>query len=824
MKKRIIAHLRKKDHEPQFLWDHLRGVSSLAGQFAEKVGLKETGEVLGLLHDLGKASKEFQNYICSAVGLIDPDQDEYVDVISKKGKVDHSSAGAQLIYNSLYNKGPEKLIVAQILSLCIASHHSGLIDCLSPDGVNAFQKRIEKPEDFTHSYEALSRFTPREKQSINEILNNETVVTQLIQKLKMVKEEEDYQDTVLFKYGLLIRFLFSCLIDADRLDTADFETPGKIQLRNYGQYHPWEILIHRLDMKLKEFEEKLSKNDVDVLREQVSQSCYSFSTRPKGVYQIKVPTGGGKTLASLRFALNHAAFHQMDRIFYIIPFTSIIDQNADEVRKILEDRDDAGQYLDKVVLEHHSNLTPEEETRRQCLLAENWDAPVVFTTQVQFLESLFVSGTKSARRMHQLANSVIIFDEVQTIPIRCVHLFNLALRFLVHSCGSTVVLCTATQPLLDKVDPIHRALTIQPDHKMILDEGELFRKLKRVQAFDRRKIGGWSDEDVSELVEHEIRAKGSVLIIVNTKKSARSLYQAIADKNIADVYHLSTNMCPAHRLNALRNVKEKLSSEKPVVCVSTQLIEAGVDISFGSVIRYQAGLDSIVQAAGRCNRNGKSELGNVWIVNPAEENLDKLNDVRIGKENAERVLNEFRNNPDEFENDLLGLIAVERYYEYYFYARKDEMRYKVGKQSSVGREDDLFNLLSTNVIAVAEHQRISNSAPPIPFKQSFQAAAKSFYAIDSPALGVVVPYGKEGEEIINDLCCAYELDKQYQLLKKAQRFSVNLLPDELKSMSRKKAIREVQKESGIFFLDEQYYSDQFGWCNEFVNNMKLAVF
>ncbi len=220
---------------------------------------------------------------------------------------------------------------------------------------------------------------------------------------------------------------------------------------------------------------------------------------------MTVPTGGGKTFSSLRFALNHAKHHKLDRIFYIIPYTSIIDQNADVVREILEDKDDEGNYLNKVVLEHHSNLMPDEDKtqpqnwkieKRQKLLSENWDAPIVFTTQVQFLETLFGSGTKSARRMHQLANSVIIFDEIQTIPVRTVHMFNTALRFFVHSCGSTVVLCTATQPLLDKVTPDTRALPI--DGKIISNEKDLFKKLKRVEVFDKRKLGsGWSDEEVA---------------------------------------------------------------------------------------------------------------------------------------------------------------------------------------------------------------------------------------------------------------------------------------------------------------------------------------
>ena len=256
----------------------------------------------------------------------------------------------------------------------------------------------------------------------------------------------------------------------------------------------------------------------------------------------------------------------MDRVFYIIPYTSIIDQNAEEVRKILEEKDSKGNYLNKVVLEHHSNLTPEEETNRQGLLAENWDAPIVFTTQVQFLEALFGSGTRSARRMHQLANSVIIFDEIQTLPVRCVHMFNVAIRFLVQNCGTTVVLCTATQPLLDKVDPIQRALKIEPEQKIISYEKELFQKLKRVDVFDKTRPEKWDEEEVAELAVHQLREKGSVLVIVNTKSSARAVYQAVLQKSNATVYHLSTNMCPAHRLKVLDEIKEKLQPEKNRAC------------------------------------------------------------------------------------------------------------------------------------------------------------------------------------------------------------------------------------------------------------------
>ena len=324
------------------------------------------------------------------------------------------------------------------------------------------------------------------------------------------------------------------------------------------------------------------------------------------------------------------------------------------------------------------------------------------------------------------------------------------------------------------------------------------------------------------MVDQELQEKGSVLIVVNTKKSARTLYQAIIQKTNADVYHLSTNMCPAHRLKVLGEVKEKLDKKEPVICVSTQLIEAGVDIDFGSVIRYLAGMDSIAQAAGRCNRNGlREDLGYVWIVNPSEERTERLKEIQIGIGKAERVLDDFKENPAPFENDRIGLETMKVYYEYYFYERKNEMCYQVGKNSPAGRDDNLFNLLSANTISVQEHERIAGALSTIPFKQSFQTASKAFRVINSLTQGVIVPYGNEGEEIIKDLCGAFDLEKQYDLIKKAQRYSVNLFPHEFEELARIKAIQEVQEGSGIFHLDSQYYSEQFGWSEDAVTGMKF---
>lgn len=822
MKREFVAHYRKMDQQPQYLWDHLEETSIYAGRAADKVGLKEIGEILGWMHDLGKYSQIFQDYIRSVTGLSDPDADGYVDVNEQKGKIDHSTAGGQFIYKSLHGHGPVQEIAAEILPLCIASHHSGLIDALSPTGNNDFIDRMNKSDEKTHLLETIKNLTHEEQMFLMHLMQNENQYKQLAEKLKSIREPGDHQDTYLFKCGLLIKYLFSCVIDADRLSTADFENPGNKRIKNYGHYQSWDVLEQRLNNEINRINQESQLTEVNKVRQQVSDDCFNFASKPCGIYELTVPTGGGKTLSSLRFAIRHAKLHQMDHIFYIIPFTSIIDQNADKVRNILEDQDEKGEFLDQVVLEHHSNLTPEEESYRHNLLAENWDAPVIFTTQVQFLETLFGARTRSPRRMHQLANSILIFDEIQTLPVRCVHMFNLALRFLVNNCGSSAILCTATQPLLGQVEPAQRALTIQPTQHIISDEKKLFNVLKRVDVFDGRKPGGWIDEEVSELVERQVKEKGNALVIVNTKKSARSLYQTLEEKHVGGLYHLSTNMCPAHRLEVLAEIKINLKNLQPLVCVSTQLIEAGVDIDFGAVIRYLAGLDSITQAAGRCNREGKPTPGKVWIVNPADENLQNLQEIKIGINHSERILDEFIRDPDSFENDRLGLQAIESFYHYYFYQRKDEMCYRVSANSQVGRNDNLMNILSLNEIARKEYENVNNTALGVPFIQSFKSAARSFSVIDASTRGVIVPYG-EGKGIITQLTGAYDLQLLRKVIHSAQRYTVNLHPNQFQTMVNQYAIHEVQKDSGIYYLNDAYYSDQFGWSDVPVKEMENYI-
>jgi len=812
---RYVAHQRKVDGAVQSLECHLLGVADIAKSFAAKIGLKEHGELIGLLHDLGKYSNEFQVYLQSAVGLINPDEDDYVDARGLKGKVDHSTAGAQLVWEDLSKQGDMGRIVGQILGLCIASHHSGLIDCLSSNAnkpvEDIFTRRAGKRDDRSHLREAMSKMAPPIDKRFRELSSMPSLISGIEESIRKVARGEKVEAIIRFKVGLLVRFLFSCLVDADRVDTADFERPKAAKHRLNGQYTEWPLLIERLEKHLEGF---TLRNPIDEIRRSISDHCRDGAIRDKSIYTLTVPTGGGKTLASLRFALHHAKHHKMDRVIYVIPFTSIIDQNASVVRGILEP---TNSNRGRVVLEHHSNLTPEQQGWREKMMTENWDAQVVFTTSVQLLEALFGGGTRGARRMHQLANAVLIFDEIQTLPVNCAHLFCNAMNFLVEHCGSTVVLCTATQPLLNLVDPSKGALKFTKSDDLMPDVKGLFDDLKRVEVLNRRKPGGWTDEEIARLALDEVVQSGSCLVIVNTKKSAQVLYRLCREAGGIQHFHLSTSMCPAHRKEILDKIRKLLDDESPVLCVSTQLIEAGVDVDFGAVIRYTAGLDSIAQAAGRCNRNGKQKdadgnpkAGRVLVVNPAVENIDRLKDIQCGKGITERLLDDVEAGSEDFGGNLIGPKAIERYFEYFFFARHQEMDYPVSAQT-VGRDDTLLNLLSINSLAVDEFKRDHSAAPNIYLRQSFMSAARAFKVIEAPTRGIIVPYGKAGRDLINDLCSAFEVEKQFKLLRRAQQYTVNVFPYVLDQLQKAGAIHEIQKDVDIRYLsDVRYYNQAFG--------------
>ena len=614
-----------------------------------------------------------------------------------------------------------------------------------------------------------------------------------------------------FILGMFVRFLFSCLVDADRLNSAEFENPERKAIREkQGKGPNWKVAIDRVEDRIAKFDQL---NSIDRIRTQISEECLRRAHNPQGTYTLTVPTGGGKTLASLRYALHHAKHHKLDRIIYVIPYTSIIEQNAGDIRDILEKDGDPFPW----VLEHHSNLEPDNQTWHSKLVTENWDAPIVFTTMVQFLETLFGGGTKSARRMHQLASSVLIFDEIQTLPITCVHMFCNALNFLTQNTKTTAILCTATQPLLDKLDsPENGELELAPDHDLITDKYALAEQLQRVDILDKTKDCGWSEDEIARQALANLKEAGNCLVIVNTKKWAQRLFLACENHcGENEIFHLSTHQYPAHRKQLLDTIRQRLTSGEPVLCISTQLIEAGVDISFASVIRFLAGLDSIAQSAGRCNRHGElvGALGKVEIINPIDESLQQLTDIQEGVRNAERVLREV------MPKDLLAPGTMERYFQYYYFNRSDKMVYPLKGTGG----DSLLNRLSANSLNIGRDNECLNVPNKLPLlKQSFMDAGKTFEAIDAPTQAVVIQHGDEGKEIVNLLCSlAKEFDpvKYYEVLKRAQQFSVNVFPNVWEQLQRQDAVHETQEGEGIFYLEESHYDKKFGLSMEPVTPM-----
>lgn len=820
----FVAHKRRSDGERQFLHTHLHEVAEIASSFARKIGAENAGRLIGLLHDFGKYSQEFQTYIKSATGDINPDEDGYIEAKEMKGKVDHSTAGAQLVWKKLKRFGSKTgqgELCGQILALCIASHHSGLIDCFSMNDKAVFTERMRKPDEKVHIEECLQTADQTILDEIEQ-LANVALVKELFGQLRQFVDFENLSTRDYFNLGFFTRFLFSCLIDADRLNSAEFENPTRLEERlKSANPIPWEIAIGRLESHLASL---VPRNYVDELRREISDNCKNNADKVQGLYTLTVPTGGGKTYASLRYALHHASHHGLDRIIYVIPYTSIIEQNAKVIRDVVEQEDDIRTW----VLEHHSNLEPEQQTWQSKLVSENWDAPIVLTTMVQLLEALFSGGTKGVRRLHQLANSILIFDEIQTLPVNCVHLFCNAMNFLAQRCNTTVVLCTATQPLLNELkSPDKGQLTIPKTNELAGDFDRHFIELRRVDVHNQIKPGGWNAQEISDLAVEQFRERSSCLVIVNTKAWAQELFQRCAEQvDKSQLFHLSTNQCPAHRKVLLKEIRTRLDQGLPALCISTQLIEAGVDVDFTSVIRFLAGLDSIAQAAGRCNRNGKLKdakgnliKGQVFVVNPDKESTGMLKDIEIGKDKAERVLS-------ENHEDVLSPDAIKQYFRYYFFDRADDMTYRLEGNKN-HRDDNLLNLLSDNPKCTEFFldRKLGEKAKLPLLRQSFMEAGRQFKAIDAPTQAVIVQYGK-GQDLVAELCSVakeFDAHRYYQLLRQAQKFSVNVFPNVWEKLQGQKAVHEVQPGHGIYFLDEEYYHESFGLGTEPVGTMSALI-
>ena len=752
------AHIRPLDKREQTVKDHCLETAELAAKYAEQAGLAQTAKLSALLHDIGKLTADFDAYIHQTADF-------------RRGELDHSFAGAKYLQAiAAQSEDINMQKTAGLLGRVILSHH-GLHDWVNDDAEDVFRKRTEKETYYAEIMQNLrnAEWLPDVQAALPDA---SAELTEIRARLKALSPDAE---TFAFYLGMLERLLQSVLIDADRTDTADFMA-GTATDADFDTLQLWQEMQERMQQKLDSFADKT--DPISLQRKSISDRCAAFAAHDVHICKLIVPTGGGKTLSSLRFAIEYAAQHPVEKIFYIAPFMSILEQNSDVIRGI------AG---DAAFLEHHSNMlaeVSEADDRLQDyeLRTEKWDSPVIATTMVQFLNALFSSQTGAVRRMHRLSRAVIIIDEVQSIPLKCVYLFNLAINFLSQICGSTVVLCSATQPPFDLLDTF--PLLLDENSSMTGDTAADFEAFRRTKLICQQKKGGYSYDEAADFCREQFAENGSLLLVVNTKSAAKELYQRLRETERASVFHLSTNMCPQHRRERIREMKQMLSAHESVICVTTQLIEAGVDISFGCVVRSLAGMDNAAQAAGRCNRNGEYHREcPVYILHLSEEKLGSL--AEIGE--AQKISEQLLAMPDD--TDFLSVPLMSDYFrKLYQNAQKRNVH---GKTRNLLRyplketaDQDILNLLSLNQIRV----RMTRNKALTFCGQAFKKAGSEFKVIDSSTTNVIVPYNEEAEAIIAALGSEQNPKETVRLLRQAQKYAVSIYEGTKQKLEQESAI------------------------------------
>ena len=643
--------------------------------FATAFGGEALATVSGHLHDVGKYTQPFQARLCG-----DP------------RKVDHSTWGARIAFERLG-------VMGQLLAYGIAGHHAGL--------ANGQGEGERTP---------LSDRLTTELPPLHAAWERDIVLPLRISPPKDFKlysqDPQQAKHRQPFQLAFLTRMLFSCLVDADFLDTERFYKAVEKQPdhRNTGTPAPSLSALHeQLGGYLGGFH---ANSDVNRLRADILRHVRSQAEHPPGLFSLTVPTGGGKTLASLAFALDHAIRHGLRRVIFVIPFTSIVEQNAAVFRRAL------GPFGNAAVLEHHSGFVEQQPPRddpekyqsvqKLRLAMENWDAPIIVTTAVQFFESLFAAKPSQCRKLHNIAGSVVILDEAQTMPLKLLRPCVATIDELARNYRTSVVLCTATQPALE-APAFDGGLT--GVRELAPEPSRLFQQLERVRV---RHVGIWSDEALTD----EMRSREQVLCIVNNRRHARAVYQSMAD--LPGARHLTTLMCAKHRREVLAEVRQMLLKHEPCRLVSTSLIEAGVDVDFPTVLRAEAGLDSIAQAAGRCNREGRRDISASEVLVFATENEDWAPPPELAQyaQAGREVLRQFQGDP-------LSPEAIGRYFALLYWQK--------GSQQ----------LDAANLMGLLKDSRPDN----LPM----ETLATKFRMIDSVQMTVIVPYDEGAREALRAL-------------------------------------------------------------------------
>lgn len=804
----FISHFNNKSI--QSVKEHNENVSNLCAEYCKKIGFENTGKILGLLHDIGKYSDNFQKYIAEAKQHVE--MGDYDTWIKTTPTIDHGKVGAMYLYDKYHNDKNYKIYV-EILCIIIAYHHGGLNDFITPniDFSTPFLDRIynfKLDEDYKISIEKM-------KKDIDF-----SIIDDFFQKgydeysnfLKLNKKEYIF---------FLILMLYSCLIDADRIDTQSFM--DNIDINKFDTKTNYNNAISNLSNYYNNLKKGSKKTKINKLRNDIYDECYKASKNKSGTYTLTVPTGGSKTLSSLNYALNHNKEFNKDYIFYILPYTTIIEQNAEIYRKILGNEN---------VFEHHSNILEENkfklneflsEKDSYSLISHRWNTPLTVTTLVQFLETPFTTKTSNIRRFHSLINSTIIFDEIQSLPINCIGPFNMLCNFLKDICNTNIILCSATQPAFNFIEFKNILFKLKLDGEIISNPNYYYNEFKRVNIINALKKDGYDNDDIKEIVNEIMLENNNLLIIMNTKKTAEKVFDIISSQGIyKNIYYLSTNLAPVHRKNIIKEIKEKLLNKEQVICVSTQLIEAGVDISFECNIRNICGADSAAQAGGRCNRNGEKEIGKTYLINIKGEKLGNLKEIKVAEKIVENML---KVNP---AIDLLEIDSIKNYFlKFHGELNECDMLYKI--DCEIG-DKDKNTLCELSLLSKDKHTKMSKKIEKNKEKYNlrnvltypFRTILSQFKVINQNTYSVIVPY-KESINMISDLLSNITISEKIEIIKKIQQYSINIYSNKFEEFINNKIITKQSIGSfDIYILNENYYDEIKGFVEEPI--LKTTIF
>ena len=793
---RLLAHLTMISNvrQEQTLQAHCVQTAKYAADSLKAAGFYNTAYLAGLLHDFGKATHKFTIYLEKAFSG--------ENVV--RGSVNHTYAGVIYLLEKYHavadSQSRWECLTSEVISYSIGAHH-GMFDCTDLEGNNGFLHRLQKDKEEICYAEAVHNYF--EQVTSEDIVDK--YFKKAVQEVRSFFESEQTggakKDEAFFQLGLLVRLILSAVIYGDRRDTSEFMS-GRLHSQNLNV--DWKLQRKQLEYNISNFD---SSTPINQVRNDISEQCLKFADNPTGIYRLNVPTGAGKTLCTLRYALAHAEKFKKKRIIFIIPLLSILDQNAKVIKENIANPD--------LVLEHHSNVVCEEEKDEELdryeLLTESWNAPIVISTLVQLLNILFTHKTSAIGRMRALCDSVIVIDEIQSLPKKVTLMFNAAMNFLSKYCNTTVVLSSATQPCLEEVQwPIR--LTANPDMVYLSEpQKEIF---KRARILNRTNPYGMGLDECADFCSSLIEKQDSLLVICNTKSEARRLYekiQVLLCEDEVHMYHLSTSMCQEHRMYHLARLQKELEelqrrlrgqeSGVKIICISTQLVEAGVDFSFECVVRVMAGIDNLAQAAGRCNRSNEyNRKGEVYLINLKKENLNNLPEIMSAQSSTRRVLASMDKSSEE---DLIGELSSRLYYKYLFEEEKRNLKYPVKEY----RDTIYLSELLAN-----QNQFAGEKSRSYILRQPFRTVGHMFQVFDDNTIDVVAPY-KQGKKLIEKL---KELEKGRisftdleQVMREIKPYTINIFQWQ-KDKLYQEGLLEPCLVGRLFILSEKVYDDRYG--------------